>query len=78
MATTIGEGNYEVGVDVQAGRYKTSVPDDELCYWARNKDDSGDSIIANELQDGPAQMSVTIKKGEFFETSGCGTWTKVG
>jgi hypothetical protein len=45
IPTTIGEGNYEVGVDVQAGRYKTSVAEGDLCYWARNKDDSGDSIM---------------------------------
>jgi cytoskeletal protein RodZ len=77
---TISNGLHEVGVDVQAGQYKTDVPDSESCYWARHKDDSGelDAIIANENIDGPARASVTIKKGEFFESGDCGTWKKVG
>ena len=77
VADTIGDGIHEVGVDVKAGQYKTSVPEGASCYWERSRDDSGDSIIANELQDGPARQSVTIKKGEFFKTEDCGTWKRV-
>jgi len=35
-ATSFGDGAYEVGVDVAAGRYKTPVPTDDLfknCSW---------------------------------------------
>jgi hypothetical protein len=74
---TISDGMHEVGVDVKAGQYKTSVPEGASCYWERSRDDSGDSTIANELQDGPARQSVTIKKGEFFKTEDCGTWKRV-
>jgi hypothetical protein len=74
---TISDGIHEVGVDVKAGKYKTSVPEGELCYWERSRDDSGDSTITQVLQEGPARQSVTIKKGEFFETLDCGTWKRV-
>ena len=78
-ATSVGDGTYEVGVDVVAGRYKTQGPTDDLfknCYWQRTKDDSGQfrSIIANGNTQGPG--SVTIKAGEFFQTSGGCVWTK--
>lgn len=75
----LGEGTYEVGVDVDAGRYKTTVPGDSLnCYWERTKDDSGDfgSIIANDNADPGARVSVTIKRGEFFTSNGCGDWAR--
>lgn len=75
--TTMEEGTFEIGVDAPEGRYKTTVPEDEIgCYWERSKDDSGDSIIANELGDAGNKMSVTVNDGEFFKSSGCGTWVK--
>jgi hypothetical protein len=75
--STITEGTYEVGVDIQPGKYKTK--GDELCYWARlkNLDGSLNSIITNHLGEGA--QTVTIKKSDKgFETNGCGEWTKVG
>jgi hypothetical protein len=78
-ATLISDGTYQVGVDMAAGRYKTPGPTDDLfrnCYWQRTRDDSGQfgSIIANGNTQGPG--SVTVKTGEFFQTSGGCTWTK--
>ncbi|MFD4599880.1 hypothetical protein ACFWPQ_17870 [Streptomyces sp. NPDC058464] len=82
-ATTVeGDGQYLVGEDMQAGTYKTAGPDKtgfvDNCYWARTKDASGefDAIIANENLQG--QGRVTVNKGEYFETTGCQKWTKVG
>lgn len=78
-ATTMGNGTFQVGVDVQPGQYKTPGPDGGLpCYWARRKDDSGsfESIIANGVPQGPS--SLTINQGEFIELSGGCDWTKVG
>lgn len=73
----LGEGTYEVGKDVKAGRYKTTVPADSFnCYWERSKDDSGDSIIANDNANPGARVSVTIKNGEFFKSNGCGDWVR--
>jgi hypothetical protein len=78
----VGDGTYQVGTDIDAGRWKTAGPDKSsvfpVCYMARHKDDSADfrSIIANDSLQGPG--SVTVKKGEFLELKGGCTWTKVG
>ena len=78
--TTMGDGTYEVGVDIAAGRYKTAGPNRSAvfpyCYWERSKDDSGEfgSIISNDNIGGPG--SVTVKKGEFVKLSGGCTWTR--
>ncbi|GAA1841485.1 hypothetical protein GCM10009836_21080 [Pseudonocardia ailaonensis] len=80
-ATEASDGTYEVGVDLAAGRYKTAGPPADsimkMCYWERDKNDSGqfDAIIANEIVQGPG--SVTVKQGEFAKLSGGCTWTKV-
>ena len=80
-ATTVSDGTYQVGVDMAAGRYKTSGPPAgstlDMCYWERARNDSGqlDAIIANEIVQGPG--SVTVNKGEFATLSGGCTWTKV-
>jgi hypothetical protein len=74
------EGTYEIGVDAQPGRYKTTVPQNSTgCYWERTKDDSGDmdSIIANDNVNPGARASITVKSGEFFKSNDCGTWTRV-
>ncbi|MGW3735165.1 hypothetical protein [Streptomyces sp. NPDC005148] len=76
-----GEGQFLVGEDIQAGTYRTSGPEDSVipnCYWARLKNASGefDAIIANDNIQG--QGRVTVNKGEYFKTSGCQDWEKVG
>ncbi len=76
-SSTIGEGTFIVGEDIKPGRYKARADGDGSCYWARMKDDSGDSdsIIANNITDGSA--SVTIKESDgAFETSGCTPWIR--
>lgn len=76
--TSASDGTYEVGVDLEAGRYKTTgpVPGARSCYQARLSDDSGDSssILSNDLTDGPS--SVTVADGEFIKFNGGCTWTK--
>lgn len=81
--TTIdGDGQYLVGEDIQAGTYKTAEPEDDDfglgCYWARNKNASGElgAIIANDNITG--QTRVTVRKGEYFEAKGCDKWAKIG
>jgi cytoskeletal protein RodZ len=74
-ADTISDGTHEVGVDIKPGQYKTSVPEGELCFWERSRANSDDSTTV--LQEGPARQSVTIKKGELFETEDWGTWKRV-
>jgi hypothetical protein len=74
--STFGDGTYQVGVDVVAGTFVA--PGGGNCYWARNADASGESIIANEWKPDQGQVIVTAKEGEFLEVSDCGTWTKRG
>jgi len=80
VPSTFGDGTYEVGVDIQPGRYKVTVPaDGRLCLYQRLKDDTGDrgTIIAQDVKQPGAKTSVTIKASDgFFETSGCGKWVK--
>ena len=75
--STISDGIHEVGVDVKAGQYKTSVPEGEFCYWERSRGEDDISDSTSIYKEGPARLSVTIKKGEFFETEDCGTWKRV-
>lgn len=79
-ATSFSDGTYHVGADIVPGRYKTPGPSVDAivkdCYWERTRDDSGQfgAIISNGNAVGPGY--VTVKKGEFFQTSGGCTWTK--
>jgi hypothetical protein len=75
----IVEGVWEVGMagGVSAGTYRVSQPLDEnsTCYWAIMSgpgDETGD-IIKNDIATGGTPQ-VTVKKGQWFKTSGCGTW----
>ncbi len=73
-ATTIPPGIYAVGEDILPGRYRSD--GGSLCYWATLRDTTGefDSIIANNLSDGGAQIVEIGPGAPYFETSGCGTW----
>jgi hypothetical protein len=37
IADTISDGIHEVGVDVKAGQYKTTVPERAFCYWGASE-----------------------------------------
>lgn len=69
---SFGSGTWEVGVDVAAGKYKTTGGDQ--CYWARLQENDGSfgDIIDNGLGAGP--QTVTIREGEYFETQRCANW----
>jgi hypothetical protein len=78
----IGDGIWEVGVDLQPGKYKTAGPEDNAlgqCYFSRLETGDGSigDIIANNLTEGPA--TVTIKSSDgMFESKGCQPWQKTG
>lgn len=74
--STIGEGTYLVGEDIEPGRYKARARAGMACYWARLRNDSGDvgSIIANGYSNGAASVTIRSSDGA-FETSGCTGWT---
>lgn len=66
---TYSTGTYEVGVDIQPGRYRS--PGGNGCYWARL--DESQDIIDNNLSDGPTVFDVA-ESDEFVELNRC-TWT---
>ncbi|WP_372698254.1 hypothetical protein [Arthrobacter sp. JSM 101049] len=77
-ANTIGPGLYEVGVDVKAGKYKTSGPDGANpvgCYYAwLSSSESDADILDNNIVNG--QAVVTLRKGQFFEVKACEDFVK--
>lgn len=74
--TEFGDGFYIVGEDIKPGTYRSRVPAE--CYWARYRD-FNDDLIENGLADLPRIYEVKIKATDaLFESSGCGTWSRVG
>lgn len=73
---TIDEGQWEVGADVKAGRYKLIDRVSEMCYWAVTPVGKPDSIIDNGLPTG-GRPTVTLRKGQEFTNQGCGTWGRL-
>lgn len=71
-----GEGDWVVGVDIDAGTYRTAQPVDRMCYWGiyRAGTNKG-TIVANDIVTG-GRPSVTLKGGQEFSSSGCGEWVK--
>lgn len=80
VSHTVGDGTYEVGQDIAAGTYTTTVPADAIgCYWERDRNFSGElsAVIANDNLMSGARGRVTIKtsdKGVTF-SGGC-QWVK--
>lgn len=73
---SIAEGTWAVGVDVAPGTYRAKDPVSDFCYWEITADTNGDHIVANDIVHG-GRPTVTLKKGQFFKTQGCGTWARV-
>ncbi|HEY2207364.1 MAG TPA: hypothetical protein VGH99_23140 [Pseudonocardia sp.] len=78
----IGDGSYLVGTDIQPGVYHSAGPVSPAvpyCYWARQRDDSGEmsSLITHDNVGGPATVTVR-STDEVFSTSGCQPWMRVG
>lgn len=74
-ANTISEGIWTVGVDIEPGTYRTKdSPYD--CYWAiYTSGTNQEDIIQNDIVAGGIP-TVTLTKGQDFETSRCGDWVK--
>ena len=64
----------EVGAEINPGRWKTAGGVGNCYYAILNSSDTFD--IADNNVSGPA--TVDLNSGQFFETSGCATWTRVG
>jgi len=70
---SFSDGLYQVGVAIQPGQYQTDGSDS--CYWAKLSTGDTNRVIVNHFGAGP--QTVTIDS-PYFESEGCGTWTKVG
>lgn len=80
-AAEFGEGQFEVGVDIVAGKYRTAGPEEnimDMCYVERSRNASSEfgSIIANDIVKGP--HTIAVKNGEFVTNSGCKSFVKIG
>ncbi|QSE93877.1 hypothetical protein JWS13_37395 [Rhodococcus pseudokoreensis] len=78
-ATSFGDGDYIVGVDIAPGTYVGSGTVDDImgCYWERLSGTSGEyeDIIAMDYTHSP-KVIVTIKPTDVvFSSTDCGTWT---
>jgi hypothetical protein len=73
---TIREGTWTVGVDIAAGTYRTTGSVGSTCYWGiYTSGTNGDDIITNDIPGG-GRPTVTLSKGQDFNTTRCGTWEK--
>jgi hypothetical protein len=73
------DGIYIVGADVSPGTWRSAGGDSSGCYAARLSGFGGtlDQVISNDVSS-EGGLVVTIGSGDAgFETTGCGTWTKV-
>lgn len=72
-------GTWQVGSEIPAGTYVTTLADGEHCYYARLAGFSGDldDVIANDNYEGPARGRVTVSPSdEGVEFSGDCVWSR--
>jgi hypothetical protein len=70
----VGDGTYEVGVDIKPGDYRTK--GESECYWERDGNLSGkiSAVIANDNIDGPT--IIHVNSGEYLKLSGGCKWRR--
>jgi uncharacterized protein DUF2510 len=73
-ATTIDDGDVEVGIDVQPGRYVTPGPTDPAspCTFRVTSDAAGTNVIRSKEVESSA--AVTLEAGQYFSSENCDTW----
>ncbi|MFJ2619213.1 hypothetical protein [Glutamicibacter sp. NPDC087344] len=75
-ANSVSDGIWTVGTDIKAGTYRAKEAVGSNCYWAVLKSGTnGDDIINNGIPGG-GRPTVTVSKGQDFESVRCGTWVK--
>jgi hypothetical protein len=70
LAAEFGEGVYQVGVDIQPGLYKATVPDGESGYWARQSSEDHADIIANDLKSSGSMYLRVQPSDKYVEING--------
>ena len=77
--TFSGSGTYLVGVDIDAGTYRSGVGPSGKCYWARLSGLSANlnQIITHKMIRGGPTV-VEIKRSDYaFETQHCAEWRRI-
>lgn len=73
-ANSIGEGIWTVGVDMVPGTYRTAEPVAGDCYWGiYTSGTNGADIVQNDIVSG-GNPTVTLREGQDFKNSDCGTF----
>lgn len=73
--TSFSDGTFLVGKEVAPGTYRARGGGD--CYWARLSGFGGSDIIVNGGF--TRNQTVTVSSSDKgFESSGCGTWHRIG
>ncbi len=73
---SVSDGVWTVGADIKAGTYRAKEAVGSTCYWAVLKSGTnGDHIINNGIPSG-GRPTVSVRKGQDFESVRCGTWIK--
>ena len=68
-----GDGTFKSEVDYIPGTYRSE--GGSGCYWATLNSADPYDIASNENATGPTIASIT---SPYFQTSGCGTWERIG
>lgn len=76
LENSVEDGVWTVGSDIKAGTYRAKEAVGSDCYWAVVKTGTNGSDIIDNGIPGGGRPSVTVKKGQDFESSRCGTWVK--
>lgn len=77
--TTILEGTWTVGRDIEPGTYATrEAVSSGNCYWAIYvSGTNGGNIVENDIVTGGVP-TVTLSQGQDFTSNRCGSWVKQG
>lgn len=74
-ATSFTDGTYEVGVDIEAGTYRTANEGGGFCYVdVRDSVGQDAGFIDQQVGEGPKIIQPT--EGTFVNSSGCGDWAQ--
>jgi hypothetical protein len=75
-STSIGQGTWTVGRDIEPGTYRTMQAVTGDCYWGiYTSGTNGDDIIENDIVTG-GFPTVTLSVGQDFENNRCGTFVR--
>jgi len=76
----VGDGNWSVGSDIPAGRYRSDRTWHGPCSYRVDRLDERDDESyesTGSVRSIPAYLHLTLSKGDRFTTRDCGTWTLI-